>query len=436
MYREKLAMMKNTYRTIYGAIAGDIIGSMYEFRSVKSKDFELFPYGVCFTDDTVMTLAIARWLMEDVTRSEYTLVDTMCEFGNRYPAVGYGGLFCNWLCNDPTPYNSWGNGSAMRVSAVGLVAKTLDECLRLAKQTAAVSHNHPEAIKGAQAVAASIFIALHWTGEIDELKVHIRDFVTNQFEYNMNRTLNEIRPRYEFDVSCQGSVPEAIIAFLEADSYEDAIRNAVSLGGDADTQGAIAGAIAACVYPIPEYIIKECQKRLSDDLLKVVIRFEDYLDNEWQNKISLPCSCLQPKRETVEPEKYVMASRISGTDAKSVSAIQNGSSPSFCPNAYCLFHLMLVVPLRSIALSKSYITTYPFFTGIGGSHSCYVYDKFTWRYRLLMSCIITSYMWLCNCLPLFFCKISPVFRFCTNIIWLFCALLRIYLVIIYYMCSC
>ena len=177
--------------------------------------------------------------------------------------------------------------------------------LRLAKQTAAVSHNHPEAIKGAQAVAASIFIALHWTGEIDELKVHIRDFVTNQFEYNMNRTLNEIRPRYEFDVSCQGSVPEAIIAFLEADSYEDAIRNAVSLGGDADTQGAIAGAIAACVYPIPEYIIKECQKRLSDDLLKVVIRFEDYLDNEWQNKISLPCSCLQPKRETVEPEKYV-----------------------------------------------------------------------------------------------------------------------------------
>ncbi|MCS3062632.1 ADP-ribosylglycohydrolase family protein [Parabacteroides distasonis] len=163
MYREKLAMMKNTYRTIYGAIAGDIIGSMYEFRSVKSKDFKLFPYGACFTDDTVMTLAIARWLMEDVTRSEYTLVDTMCEFGNRYPAVGYGGLFCNWLCNDPTPYNSWGNGSAMRVSAVGLVAKTLDECLRLAKQTAAVSHNHPEAIKGAQAVAASIFIALHWT---------------------------------------------------------------------------------------------------------------------------------------------------------------------------------------------------------------------------------------------------------------------------------
>ena len=305
MYREKLAMMKNTYRTIYGAIAGDIIGSMYEFRSVKSKDFELFPYGACFTDDTVMTLAIARWLMEDVTRSEYTLVDTMCEFGNRYPAVGYGGLFCNWLCNDPTPYNSWGNGSAMRVSAVGLVAKTLDECLRLAKQTAAVSHNHPEAIKGAQAVAASIFIALHWTGEIDELKVYIRDFVTNQFEYNMNRTLNEIRPRYEFDVSCQGSVPEAIIAFLEADSYEDAIRNAVSLGGDADTQGAIAGAIAACVYPISEYIIKECQRRLSDDLLKVVIRFEDYLDNEWQNKISLPCSCLQPKRETVEPEKYV-----------------------------------------------------------------------------------------------------------------------------------
>ena len=131
-------MMKNTYRTIYGAIPGDIMGSMYEFRSVKSKDFELFPYGACFTDDTVMTLAIARWLMEDVTRSEYTLVDTMCEFGNRYPAVGYGGLFCNWLCNDPTPYNSWGNGSAMRVSAVGLVAKTLDECLRLAKQTAAV----------------------------------------------------------------------------------------------------------------------------------------------------------------------------------------------------------------------------------------------------------------------------------------------------------
>ena len=277
MYREKLAMMKNTYRTIYGAIAGDIIGSMYEFRSVKSKDFELFPYGACFTDDTVMTLAIARWLMEDVTRSEYTLVDTMCEFGNRYPAVGYGGLFCNWLCNDPTPYNSWGNGSAMRVSAVGLVAKTLDECLRLAKQTAAVSHNHPEAIKGAQAVAASIFIALHWTGEIDELKVYIRDFVTNQFEYNMNRTLNEIRPRYEFDVSCQGSVPEAIIAFLEADSYEDAIRNAISLGGDSDTLAAITGSIAEAAYGIPDWI-KEKSYSYLDEPLKDVVR-------RWDNRI-------------------------------------------------------------------------------------------------------------------------------------------------------
>lgn len=310
--------MRNIRKTIYGAIAGDIIGSTYEFCSVKSKDFELFPHETRFTDDTVMTLAVARWLMEDNTHSEYTLIDTMCEFGNRHPNVGYGGNFSNWLRNSPVPYYSWGNGSAMRVSAVGLIAESLEECLHLAKLTAAISHNHPEGIKGAQVVAACMFIALHWDEDVNRLKAYIKNFVADRFGYNMNRTLDEIRPQYTFDVSCLGSVPEAILAFLEADSYEEAIRNAVSLGGDADTQGAITGAIAACVYPMPEYLIKKCQEYLPDDLLEIAVRFDSFLDKEGENKTTSPL--VSP---TIETQKCQISQSCQKSIKQNIKLIQN-----------------------------------------------------------------------------------------------------------------
>ena len=183
----------------------------------------------------------------------------MQELGDHHPNAGYGGRFAGWLCEDsPQPYNSWGNGAGMRVSPVGLYAKTLDEALALAALTASVSHNHPEGVKGAQAIATSVFLCKQ-----GKSKQEIKEYVERTFGYNLHRSIAEIRPRYGFDVSCQGSVPEAIIAFLEGNSFEDVIR---SLGGDSDTIGAMAGAIAACMYPIPEEIAERCNDILTDDL--------------------------------------------------------------------------------------------------------------------------------------------------------------------------
>jgi ADP-ribosylglycohydrolase len=193
----------------------------------------------------------------------------MQELGRQHPHAGYGGRFHRWLYEeDPQPYNSWGNGAGMRVSPVGLYAKTLDEALKLAAVTASVSHNHPEGVKGAQAIAASVFLAKE-----GKSKAEIKAYVENTFGYNLDRTIDEIRPSYEFDVSCQGSVPEAIIAFLEGRSFEEVIRLAISLGGDSDTIGAMAGSIAACVYPIPEEIAKRCDNILTEDLRDIKNRF-------------------------------------------------------------------------------------------------------------------------------------------------------------------
>jgi ADP-ribosylglycohydrolase len=252
-----------------GALVGDIIGSTYEFYNTKSMDFELFERGCRFTDDSVMTLAVAKWLTEDEAHTIHYLIYCMQELGNLYPNAGYGGRFSQWLREDnPQPYNSWGNGAGMRVSPVGLYAKTLDEALALAAITASVSHNHPEGVKGAQAIAASVFLAKQ-----GKTKADIKAYVENTFGYDLNRTIAEIRPRYEFDVSCQGSVPEAIIAFLEGNSFEEVIRLAISLGGDSDTIGAMAGAIAACVYSIPEEIAARCNALLTDELRDVMDSF-------------------------------------------------------------------------------------------------------------------------------------------------------------------
>lgn len=252
-----------------GAIVGDIIGSVYEFQNTDSMDFEMFTQWSTFTDDSVMTLAIAKWLMEDEEHTRQHLIRCMQALGRRYPGAGYGGDFGWWLRQEnPQPYNSWGNGAGMRVSPVGLYAKTLDEALELAKITASVSHNHPEGIKGAQAIAASVFLCKE-----GKSKQEIMDYVENSFGYNLHRTIAEIRPRYGFDVSCQGSVPESIIAFLEGNSFEEVIRLAISLGGDSDTIGCMAGAIAACMYPIPDEIVSFCNRILTDDLREINNQF-------------------------------------------------------------------------------------------------------------------------------------------------------------------
>lgn len=231
---------------MYGAIIGDIVGSKYEFNNIKTKDFPFVSQGCEFTDDTVMTVAVANALLQSRAENrpfKPLLVQEMQSLGRKYPYAGYGGMFSSWLVEKhPQPYNSFGNGSAMRVSPCGLIAVTLDEAIALAKASAEVTHNHPEGIKGAEATAAAIFLAR--TGAKKEV---IGGYICDHY-YNLSKTLNEIRPTYRFNETCQDTVPQAIIAFLESENYEDAIRNAVSLGGDSDTLAAIAGAIAWSYY--------------------------------------------------------------------------------------------------------------------------------------------------------------------------------------------
>lgn len=256
-----------------GAIAGDMIGAPYEFdrefRRNKTTDFPLWSDRSQFTDDTVMSVAVAKWLMDDPNHSPETLVALLHDFGQLYPDAGYGGMFFRWLHFGLTePYNSFGNGSAMRVSSVGWYAATIEKCLKLAEQSAAVTHNHPEGIKGAQAIAAAIFMARH-----NSTKEEIKDYVSENFGYNLDRTCDEIRPAYRFDETCQGSVPESIIAFLESTDYESAVRLAVSFGGDTDTQACMAGAIAEAFYGLPADIAEETMKRLPKHLSDIVTRF-------------------------------------------------------------------------------------------------------------------------------------------------------------------
>lgn len=261
-----------------GAIVGDIAGSTREWHNIKSKSFELLPKKSFFTDDSVMTLAIARWLVEDPAHEAGTLVLSMQDLGRRYPHAGYGGRFRGWLVDqDPQPYNSWGNGSGMRVSPVALFAKSLDEGLDLAKRSAEVTHNHPEGIKGAQAVAAAAFMAGHGTS-----KAEIKKYVSDTFGYNLNRSIAQIRPTYTFTESCQGSVPEAIIAYLESKDFEDAIRNAISIGGDSDTIAAMTGAIAAAEYGIPQEFADFCWNKLTPDLQEILTNFEQLINDRNQ----------------------------------------------------------------------------------------------------------------------------------------------------------
>jgi len=255
---------------IVGAIAGDIIGSTREHYAIKTKDFELFPSRSTFTDDTVMTLAIAQWLCEDRTSKE-VLIKNLKYFGNRYINAGYGGSFYQWLGQEsPEAYGSWANGSAMRVSPCAWVAESLEDAQKLAELSAIVTHNHPEGVKGALATNDAIYLA-HIGASKDEIKEHVEV----RYGYDLSRTVDEIRPNYSFDVSCAGSVPESIICFLDGNDFEDTIRNAVSLGGDADTQAAIAGSIASAYWDVPQEIVRESLLRLDEFLLGVYINFEE-----------------------------------------------------------------------------------------------------------------------------------------------------------------
>lgn len=260
---------------MYGAIIGDIVGSTYEFANIKTKKFPFFPGGSDFTDDSILTIAVAKALVRSMEQKRVfggVLVEELRIMGVEYPHPkgGYGMGYRRWL-DDPfaMPYNSCGNGSAMRVSACGLIAVTLEEALELAEASAEVTHNHPEGIKGAQATAAAIFLA-----KTRHSKSEIRDYIHNNF-YPLDRTLDQIRENYEFEGTCQNSVPESIIAFLESTDFEDAIRNTVSLGGDADTMGAITGSIAWSFYRF------QSKTGISARMAKLWIKAAEYLPEEW-----------------------------------------------------------------------------------------------------------------------------------------------------------
>ena len=260
-------------QTILGAIAGDVIGSVYEFNNTRTTDFPLFKRETTFTDDTVMTIAIA-----DAILHNKDFAQTILDYGKRYPNRGYGTSFFKWLAHDTPapPYNSWGNGSAMRVSAVGFAYNDLDKVLKKAEKTAVVTHNHPEGIKGAQATAAAIFLAR--TGKN---KAEIKAYIEQKFGYDLDFTLDEIRPTFPFDESCQGTVPQSIVAFLESTDYDSAIRLAISLGGDSDTITCITGGIAIAFYKEMSQVIvdKISREYLPTAFVTIIDEFDLVFNN-------------------------------------------------------------------------------------------------------------------------------------------------------------
>ena len=259
-----------------GAIIGDIVGSRFEgwvHTNCKSKEFELFHKDCRPTDDSIMTLSVGKSLLEyngNVEMLKEFVTATMQEYGMRYPDAGYGGMFRKWIrAFDPKPYYSYGNGSAMRTSPCAYVAKSLEEAIKISRAVASVTHNHPEGIKGSEATTVAIFMALN-----GKTMTEIRDHIIKNY-YSIDFTLDEIRPNYEFDVTCQGSVPQALEAFFESTGFEDAIRNAISIGGDSDTIAAITGGIAEAHYGVPDKIREKALSYLDDDLKSIISDFEN-----------------------------------------------------------------------------------------------------------------------------------------------------------------
>ena len=259
-----------------GAILGDMVGAPYEFdRGDKTKDFEMWIPRARFTDDTVMTVAVAEALLsvgKDAAEEEVkrAVINAMQDWGERYPYAGYGGRFSRWLISpDPQPYNSWGNGSAMRVSSVGWLYDSIERTREVARWTAEVTHNHPEGVKGAESTASAIFMARKGCD-----KAAIKNYIITEFAYDLSRTCDQIRPAYHHVESCQETVPEAITAFMEGNDFEDVIRTAVSLGGDCDTLTCIAGGMAEAYYGIPADMEAKTRERLKSDILAVLDAFE------------------------------------------------------------------------------------------------------------------------------------------------------------------
>ena len=248
-----------------GAIAGDIIGSIYEWNNIKTKDFNLFSADCFFTDDSILTIALAEAILSDADYAQL-----LRQYYHRYPNAGYGGMYRRWAVSDNLEaYNSWGNGAAMRISSVGFAFDNLGDVLANAKTYTEITHSHPEGIKGAQATASIIYLA-----RMGENKAFIKEFVETEFGYDLSLTLDEIRPSYTFDESCQGTVPQAITALLESNNFEDAIRNAISLGGDSDTLACITGGMAEAYYGgVPRYIAGQAMSYLDDILKEVVMGF-------------------------------------------------------------------------------------------------------------------------------------------------------------------
>lgn len=307
-----------------GAVVGDIIGSCYESRNTKDYNFSILSSRSKFTDDSVMTLAVAKWLTVDDSHDENELIECMCDLGRKYPHRGYGGAFRRWLVqDDPVPYNSWGNGSAMRVSPAGLYARTLDEALELAKISAEVTHNHPEGIKGAQTVAAAIFLVRQGT-ERDRLRAYLQE----TFGYDLSKTIDEIRPDYHTDVSCMGSVPQALTAYLDSNSFEDAVRKAVSIGGDSDTIAAIAGSIAQAEYGIPEQLAGLCNGMLTKELREVMRAFEEKIAERLGSDETI---CKDFKAFSADPfylNRFVTAQEQFGAYSQALEEMKNGMKTS------------------------------------------------------------------------------------------------------------
>ena len=285
-FGDRVEMVAGRNDAVLGAVVGDLVGSRFEFHNWKSKDFKFLvsrdekdARHCYFTDDTVMTLAIAEailmWKHYGIeTDEEFSrwAIKFMRRFGSRYPRAGYGGSFRRWLAElSPKPYNSWGNGAAMRVSARGCASLSLDEVKRMSAAVTRVTHNHPEGLKGAEATAVAVCLARQGKSKDEIRAVVVRDY------YPIDFTLDEIRDNYRFDVSCQGSVPQALEAFFESDSFEDAIRNAISIGGDSDTLGAICGAVAGAYYGVPDEIRDKAMTFLPQDLRGALVGAESRL---------------------------------------------------------------------------------------------------------------------------------------------------------------
>ena len=255
-----------------GAIIGDIVGSRFEWNNIKTKEFEFFTQECTVTDDSIMSLAVAKAVLEsgkELDELSKIIASCMQEIGRPYHNCGYGGMFYEWMYSDaPQPYNSFGNGAAMRVSACGYAAESLEEAIKLSRAVTEVTHNHPEGIKGAEATAIALYMAKSGSNILE-----IRDHI-NMYYYPMDFTLNGIRDSYQFDVTCQGTVPQAIMAFLESSDFEDAIRNAISIGGDSDTIAAITGGIAEAYYGIPSEIRKQALPFLDNQLMNILIKVE------------------------------------------------------------------------------------------------------------------------------------------------------------------